>query len=109
LIEIEYASEFKRNLRQLSHRYRSIRSDIEPLIDRLKAGETPGDQISGVGHVLYKVRLKNSDVQRGKGGGYRVIYYLKTAARITLITLYSKSDQGDVDKRKLLHILKEMQ
>jgi len=35
-----------------------------------------------------KVRLRNSDAQRGKSGGYRVIYYLKTKAKIILVTIY---------------------
>ena len=36
-------------------------------------------------------------MQKGKSGGYRVIYYLKTDDRIILATIYSKSDRSDVD------------
>jgi mRNA-degrading endonuclease RelE of RelBE toxin-antitoxin system len=105
VIEIDYTREFKRNLRQLSRRYRHIRSDIEPIVDALKAGETPGDLISGVGYTLYKVRVKNSDNNKGKSGGYRVVYYVKIETHITLVTLYSKSDQGDVEDDVLRRIL----
>ncbi len=35
----------KRQLRRLSRKYRRIRSDVQPLIEQLEAGETPGDQI----------------------------------------------------------------
>lgn len=107
MIEVDYTREFKRNLRQLTRRYRRIRSDIEPVIDALKAGETPGDQISGVGYTVFKARVKNSDNNKGKSGGYRVVYYVKTETRITLVTLYSKSDQGDIEDDTLRRILQD--
>jgi mRNA-degrading endonuclease RelE of RelBE toxin-antitoxin system len=44
---------------------------------------------------VYKVRLPNRDAQRGKSGGYRVIYYIRTPKRIVLLTVYSKSDRSD--------------
>jgi len=46
-VSISFTLEFKRNLRALSKKYRSIRSDIQPLIDNLLAGELPGDQVPG--------------------------------------------------------------
>ncbi len=106
-MEIDYTREFKRNLRQLSRRYRSIRDDIEPVIEALKTGETPGDQVTGTGYTVYKIRIKNSDNHKGKSGGYRMIYYVKTETHITLVTLYSKSDQGDVSQNDLRRIIRE--
>jgi mRNA-degrading endonuclease RelE of RelBE toxin-antitoxin system len=85
-IELEVSSDFKRNLRALSKRYRHIRSDLEPLLAQLQTGDCPGDQISGIIYTVFKVRLRNTDAQRGKSGGYRVIYYLKTKAKIILVT-----------------------
>lgn len=96
-IQIALTPRFKRDLRELAKRYRSIRSDLQPLIEQLQAGEIPGDRIAGVKYQVFKVRLKNSNIQKGKSGGYRVIYYLKTAQAIVLATLYSKSDLSDVD------------
>jgi len=34
-VSISFTFEFKRNLRALAKKYRSIRSDIQPLIDQL--------------------------------------------------------------------------
>ena len=45
-MEIDYTREFKRNLRQLSRRYRSIQADVKPVTNELEAGNTPGDQIT---------------------------------------------------------------
>ncbi|MDB9475726.1 type II toxin-antitoxin system RelE family toxin [Dolichospermum circinale] len=96
LIEIALTPRFQRDLRELAKRYRSIRSDIQPLIDQLQAGEIPGDRIAGIKYQVFKVRVKNSNIQKGKSGGYRVIYYLKNAQGIILTTIYSKSDLTDV-------------
>ncbi|MCX5982933.1 MAG: type II toxin-antitoxin system RelE/ParE family toxin [Nostocales cyanobacterium LacPavin_0920_SED1_MAG_38_18] len=96
LIEIALTPRFQRDLRELAKRYRSIRSDVQPLIDQLQAGEIPGDRIAGIKYQIFKVRIKNSNIQKGKSGGYRVIYYLKNAQGIILTTIYSKSDLTDV-------------
>ena len=95
-IEIALTPRFQRDLRELAKRYRSIRSDIQPLIDQLQASEIPGDRIAGIKYQVFKVRIKNSNIQKGKSGGYTVIYYLKNAQGIILTTIYSKSDLTDV-------------
>ncbi|KYC35710.1 addiction module antitoxin [Scytonema hofmannii PCC 7110] len=95
-IQIALTPRFKKDLRELAKRYRSIRSDLQPLIEQLQAGEIPGDRIAGVKYQVFKVRLKNSNIQKGKSGGYRIIYYLKTTQAIILATIYSKSDISDV-------------
>ncbi|MGD1858894.1 MAG: type II toxin-antitoxin system RelE/ParE family toxin [Leptolyngbyaceae cyanobacterium] len=96
-IQIALTPRFQRDLRVLAKRYRSIRSDLTPLIEQLQAGETPGDCIIGMKYQVFKVRLRNTDIQKGKSGGYRVIYYVKTAESIILATIYAKSDRADID------------
>lgn len=41
-VQVEYTPEFKRNLRALAKKYRHIRSDVQPVIDQLRAGEIIG-------------------------------------------------------------------
>ncbi len=106
-MEIEYGEGFKRQLKRLARRYRQIKKDVEPLINALVADETPGVQITGTDHTLYKVRAKNSDSRRGKSGGYRIIYYLKTNTRCILVTIYSKSDQNDIAPDVLTRLVNE--
>ena len=96
---VSYSEAFKGQVRRLSRKYRPIRVDVQPLIEQLEAGETPGDQLQGIGHTLYKVRVKNSDAKRGKSGGYRIIYYLHTAESVLLVTIYSKTEQSDLKRR----------
>lgn len=106
-IQIELTPRFKRDLRDLAKRYRQIRSDLQPLIEQLQAGELPGDRIAGVKYTVFKVRLKNSNIQKGKSGGYRVIYYLKTHEMIILATIYSKSDISDVDAEIIEEVISQ--
>jgi len=108
-MKLQYSTTFKRQLKHLVRRYRHVKQDIQPIIDALAKDETPGDQITGTGHTLYKVRAKNSDSQRGKSGGYRVIYYLKTEKKCTLVTVYSKSDQGDISADELKQLLSKIE
>src|SRR4030095_2530014 len=95
-VEVEFTPEFKRNIRQLAKKYRRIKSDVQPLLDELGHGQTPGDQIQGVQYDVFKVRVRNSDSGKGKSGGYRVIYQRTTEGAIVLITIYSKTEQEDI-------------
>lgn len=51
--------------------------------------------------------MRNSDIQKGKSGGYRLIYYLKTAQSITLLTIYSKSQQVNIAADDIQSIISE--
>ncbi|MGA1262730.1 MAG: type II toxin-antitoxin system RelE/ParE family toxin [Prochlorothrix sp.] len=95
-MQIEATANFQKNLRALAKRYRSIRKDIQPVLDQLAAGQMVGDLVTGVGDAVYKVRVPNRDSQRGKRGGYRLLYYLRTETAVVLVTIYSKSEQSDV-------------
>ena len=105
---VEYTSEFKRNVRQLAKKYRLIKSDVGPVIETLQSGETPGDEISrsGAGLRVFRVRIRNSDSQRGKSGGYRMIYWARES-RVVLITIYSKAEQGNVSASQIRRIIAE--
>lgn len=75
-VQVEFTPEFKRNLRGLAKKYSQIRSDVQPVIDQLQAGMFIGDQIPRTNYVVFKVRVKNSDIQKGKSSGFR--YHLST-------------------------------
>lgn len=106
-VGVEFTPEFKRNLRALAGKYRHIRSDVQPLIERLQAGEFPGDRIAGTQYVVFKVRVRNSDIPKGKSAGYRLIYQVKTPTLVVLVTIYSKLDQADISAAQIRHIIAE--
>ena len=93
---IELAKSFVRRLKELRKKYPHVTEQVQALIHELEQGETPGDQIQGTGYTAYKTRLANPDAGKGKSGGYRVIYHIRTTERIIALLIYSKSDQVDV-------------
>ncbi len=107
MISISYTHEFKRNLRHLLKKYPHIRQDIEPVIQSLQNGEIPGDQIQHLGYTIYKLRVKNSDIKKGKSAGYRVIYYLKINTEIILVSVYAKSEQADITANEIKSIIEQ--
>lgn len=108
-IKIFFSDEFKVRLRTLAKRYRSIRNDLQPLIDKLQSGDFVGDQIAGTGYTIFKVRLRNTDIQKGKSAGYRVIYQIKDNQCILMLIIYSKSDQTDIEVKQIRDIIKSFE
>ena len=104
-VQVTFSNRFENDIRRLGKHYRRIRLDIQPFIERLESGELPGDQIPGMDYTVFKVRVKNSSVQRDKSGGYRVVYYLKTRNQILFVTMCSKSDQSDITATEVREIL----
>jgi mRNA-degrading endonuclease RelE of RelBE toxin-antitoxin system len=109
LINIDLTPEYRRNLKYLAKKYRNIRSDIEPFILELQKGNILGDRLAGFSSdfYIYKVRVKNSNIKKGKSAGYRLIYLLESETSILLLTIYSKSEQKDITINDINSILNE--
>jgi mRNA-degrading endonuclease RelE of RelBE toxin-antitoxin system len=105
VIEIKFAPEFERQFHTLSKRYRQIRSDVRGLVAQLQTGILPGDKLSGLSITAFKVRVKNSDLQKGKSAGYRVIYQVERPTKINLLTIYSKSDRANIEATEIEEII----
>ncbi len=52
-----------------------------------------------------KLRIKNRDIQKGKSGGYRLIYQVESLTSILLLTIYSKADREDISNKEIRRIL----
>jgi len=98
LIHIDLTPEYRRNLKDLAKKYRNIRSDTQSIIEDLQKGVIVGDRLVGFGSEIYvyKLRVKNSNIQKGKSAGYRLIYLLESATSILLLTIYSKAEKEDI-------------
>ena len=107
LVHIDLSPEYKQNLRTLSKRYRNIRSDTQELLEQIQLGHFIGDRIAGLGedYLIIKARIKNSNIQKGKSAGYRVIYQVESPTRVLLLTIYAKSDRDDISSSEILMIL----
>ncbi len=104
---IRFSDEFEQELYRLSKRFRNIRSDVQPIIEQLQQGSFVGARIAVIGeeYVVYKVRVRNSNIQKGKSAGYRLIYQVESPTSILLLTIYSKSDREDINVNEIRDIM----
>lgn len=106
-ISVRAAYEFTRNVKTLRKRYPNIRVDIEHTISSIRQGNFVGNRITQTGYVVFKARIKNRDIQKGKSAGYRLIYQIKPQNSVLLLTIYSKSDRGDISVSAIKKIITE--
>ena len=99
--------EFIKNLKNLKKRYLNIKEDILELANELEKNPTMGTEL---GNNTFKIRIKNSDNNKGKSAGYRVITYcINEHKEVFLITIYSKSEKEnilDIELKELIARLK---
>ena len=107
IVNVESSTNFERQFKILYKRYRQIRADVQPIIMQLQSGEILGDRLSGLTIIAFKVRVKNSDIQKGKSAGYRVIYQVESPSRIILLTIYAKSNRSDISSNEIEEIVEE--
>jgi mRNA-degrading endonuclease RelE of RelBE toxin-antitoxin system len=108
-IQVDATVKFQKKVKSLEKKHQNIRDDVRPIIEQIETGELPGNRIVGLDVEIYKVRVRNRNANRGKSGGYRLIYYVKTSDRIILVTIYSKSEQEDIDASEIEDILSEFE
>lgn len=97
--EIQRTKLFEKLVNVLQKRFKHIESDIDGFGDNL-------DELSKLGvHLgknIYKVRIANSDKNKGKSSGYRLISYLKLEdATLTYVYIYDKSDLESLSEKQL--------
>ena len=97
---------FERELKKLSKRHSSIKSDLRNKIASLIENPTLGEPL---GNNCFKVRMAISSKNRGKSGGARIITYLKIADGIIfLLSIYDKSDAETISDKEILIRLKDL-
>jgi mRNA-degrading endonuclease RelE of RelBE toxin-antitoxin system len=109
MAQILQSKVFIKNIKRLKKRYPNVEIDIQPLLEQLVKGETPGDQIQGLRHPVFKARAANRDAQKGESGGYRLIYYVKVKDVFVLIVIYSKTQQTDIAPKLLKQLLSDVE
>jgi mRNA-degrading endonuclease RelE of RelBE toxin-antitoxin system len=96
------------DIKDLKKKFRSVEIDLIYAERLLEAGKTlpQTDPYPGFGtdHRIFKTRVINTDLARGKSSGYRLIYEeIKTQddTVILLILLYGKSTYKEENKVRL--------
>lgn len=96
---------FKQQARLLKKDYPCIRKDLKELSWMLKDNPKCGKSL---GKKTYKIRLKSSDIPKGKRSGYRVItYVLDESKNVRLLTIYAKPQKSTITDYELKIILQK--
>ncbi len=107
----EELDEFKRDLKKLLKRYRTLKEDLEVLkkVLRTEPKEHPpfSFRISGLGIDTCVIKVKKIACKslKGKGvnSGLRLIYvHFEQEEKIIFVELYHKSDKENEDRERIL-------
>ncbi|MCK5469587.1 MAG: type II toxin-antitoxin system RelE/ParE family toxin [Cyclobacteriaceae bacterium] len=97
---------FEKNLKKLSKKYPSLKSEYANLVNNLKENPELGTLI---GHNCYKIRLAIASKGKGKSGGARVItYFIVADDSVYLLSIYDKSDKDNLTDKELRELLKHL-
>lgn len=95
---------FDKQFKQLAKKYNLIKDDLKEFIENFEDYHSTATSIK---NSLFKVRLSNSNKNKGKSAGYRIYYYIKIRESVYLLTIYDKSQIESVDENVLIDLIKE--
>jgi mRNA-degrading endonuclease RelE of RelBE toxin-antitoxin system len=85
---------FQRNLKKLRRKFPAVKDDLKTILDELENRAPLGDAIPLIKAPVYKVRVRNTDIPKGKSSGYRLIYNFDQERKIiTLLLFYFKAEK----------------
>jgi mRNA-degrading endonuclease RelE of RelBE toxin-antitoxin system len=111
-IDFEELSEYKKDLKRLLKKYRTLKSDLEDvckdLNDEPEASPPFSFRIEGLGISTCVVKIKKiaSDCFKGRGcnSGFRLIYaYFQEERKIIFVELYHKNEKQNEDRERILN------
>lgn len=109
MVSFNYTIEFRRQLKRLAKRYRSLADDIDDLQHKLM--ENPNAGVS-LGRGMRKIRLGVKSKGGGKRSGLRVItlnvVIETTDTCINLLTIYDKKDIQNVSDEYIDVIIRNL-
>jgi len=90
---------YKKAFKKLSKTYRNIDLDIKDFLKAINTKEDLGIELKS---NVFKVRVKNSDKNKGKSSGYRLISYLAIVENeLHLLYIYDKSKLANVTEKEV--------
>ena len=110
-IEFDELSEFKKDLKYLLKKYRSLNEDLE--VVKLDLNDEPGEsppfsfRIDNLGLTTCIIKVKKIACKalkgRGVNSGFRLIYaHFPDEEKIIFIELYHKNDKENEDRQRIL-------
>ena len=105
LVNFETVTKFDKEVKKLSKKYNLIKQDLNDFVLNF---DTVHKESITIKNNLYKVRLSNSNKNKGKSSGYRVYYYLKIDDTVYLLTIYDKSQIESINENTLNQYINEI-
>ena len=103
---VEYHTNFQKELKPLAKKYPSLKNDLQYLLDNIEKELSLADDL---GNGFKKIRFNIKSKGKGKSGGARIISYeilLSTKeTNVVLASIYDKSDFDSIDIQKLREVL----
>jgi mRNA-degrading endonuclease RelE of RelBE toxin-antitoxin system len=97
---------FEKEIKRLIKKFPSLKKEYASLITQLKHNPTTGTPL---GDDCYKIRIGIASKNKGKSGGARVITYVVIDDSIIfLLTIYDKSEQGNINDKELKAMIKNL-
>jgi mRNA-degrading endonuclease RelE of RelBE toxin-antitoxin system len=104
-VNFETVVKFDKEVKKLSKKYNLIKEDLNNFILDF---DTIHQEATSIKNNLYKVRLSNSNKNKGKRAGYRIYYYLKINDTVYLLTIYDKSQIENINENTLNQHIEEL-
>jgi mRNA-degrading endonuclease RelE of RelBE toxin-antitoxin system len=103
---IKTITAFDKEIKALSKKYRSIKSDFALLLEQLEKDPATG---TSLGKNCFKIRMNISSKAKGKSGGARVVTCVRIVRKtVYLIAIFDKSDYATLSDSELKERLKQI-
>ncbi len=94
---------YQKAFKKLSKNYRHIDIDVDTFLNSINTKQDLGIELKS---NVYKVRIANSDKNKGKSAGYRLISYLAIIKNeLHLLYIYDKSSLVNLTEKEIDEII----
>jgi len=104
-VEFRTVPLFDKQFKKLSKKYNLIKDDVKELVNNFDDLHL---QSTSIKTNLYKIRLANTNKNKGKRAGYRIYYYIKIETTVYFLTIYDKSEIQMVDESVLVDLINKI-
>ena len=94
---------YRKAHKKLSKQYRNLQNDIDDFLNSIKSKKDLGVELKS---NVFKIRVKNSDKNKGKSAGYRLISYLAIIDNeLHLLYIYDKSKLENLTEKEIDNLI----
>ncbi len=94
---------YQKSLKKLSKTYKNIYNDVDEFLNSINTKKDLGIELKS---NIFKARIANSDKNRGKSAGYRLITYLAIIDNeLHLLYIYDKGKLENLTEKEIDNII----